>query len=274
MNDIAISVSTYKKPEALRNWLDSVRHFGRIVAVHVADDNDGEVQAIAEEYQRKHEMGAYPYPVSYSTGTNGGIAKNKNRGIKWFLNAPEASAAKYLVLSDDDIVFTPCILPGVIPLIGDAFVTAAEQTGLRHVTGYLGGSFGKVNDDGTVTFQAEPFFTQFPPKAETELLYFTFGGTQGILLFFDRELVDLLGYFHQFPGRYGFEHAEYSMRANRIEGRCPELYPILKNCQEYFHCQGIPNNYEARPQENAAEFEARRVDIYNGIMLSKKVAGV
>lgn len=274
MRDVCISVTTFRKLPALRGWLESLVNLDRVAVAHVADDNDGEAQPVAEEFQARYEAGTFPVPVVYSTGPNGGISKNKNRGLKFFLTAPEAAACPYLVLSDDDIVFTRCQLPGFIPDLTTALVTAAEQAGLKHVTGYLGGSFGRMNADGTVSFQAEPFFSQFPPKAEDSLLYYTLGGTQGILLFFHRGLVEQLGYFSQFPGRYGYEHADYSMRANRLEGRTPELYPILKNCPEYFHCQGIPNNYEAHPEENAKEFDKRRVEVYNGVGLSKGNSGV
>lgn len=271
MNDICLSVSTYKKNAALRGWLESVKDFGRVSVVHIADDNDGEAQAVAEEYHAKHWAGEYPFPVHYSTGPNSGIARNKNRGIKFFLEAPEARSCKYLVLSDDDIKFKRAEFGDAC--IGDLFVKASENAGLRHLTGFLGGSFGKHHEDGSVTFQAEPFFQQFLPLAEDEYVYQCLG-TQGVLLFFHRELVELLGYFSQFPGRYGYEHADYSMRANRIEGRNPELYPILKNCPNYFGCQGIPNEYEANPAENNAEYLKRKEAVYKGIELSKKNSGV
>lgn len=269
MGEICLAVTTYKKNNALRGWLDSTANFGNVAVIHVADDNDGEAQPIAEEYAAAHDRGEYPFPVFYSTGPNGGIAKNKNRSIKFFLTASEAAACKYLVLSDDDIKFKTSDFGE--KHIGDLFVKAAQNAGLKHITGYLGGDFGKLLEDGSVRY--EPFFQQFPPYAEDEYLLHCLG-TQGILLFFHRELVELLGYFDQFPGRYGFEHAVYSMRANRLEGRMPELYPILKNCPNYFGCQGIPNNYEANPNENNATYLQKRTEVYAGVGLSKNTAGV
>lgn len=273
-NDLAVGITTFKKPQALRGSLDSLHNFGRVGHIHVSDDNNFEVQDLVAEYQRKHELGEYFAPLAYSSGPNVGIAKAKNRGLKWFLSEADASL-KYWVMVDDDIEYTRDNTPGGIPCIGDALVTASARAGIRHVTGYLGGSFGQMLPDGTVNFSADPFFTQFPPRAEDSLLYYTWGGTQGVLLFFHRELVELLGYFDtDWKGRYGYEHAHFSMRANRIEGRAPELYPILKNSPAYFHCQGIANNYEAHPEENVAQFVKKQKAVYDGIMLSNRNAGV
>jgi len=271
VNDIALCVTTYKKPTALRGWLESVSNFGRVGVVNVCDDNDGETQEIAAEFQLKFEAGDYPCQVVYSTGLRGGIARNKNRGIKFFLEAPEAAHCKYLVLSDDDIVFTKSEWGELF--IGEYFVKSAEAAGLKHVTGYLGGAFGRVNADGSVVTQAEPFFTQFPPQSADENIQYTLGGTQGVLLFFHRELVEKLGYFRIFPGKYGYEHAEYSMRANRIEGRTQDLYPILRNCGNYFHCQNIGNNYWDDPKENDKEFQKAREEIFSGLYLQRKNPG-
>lgn len=271
IKDICLAVTTYKKLPALRGWLESVPNFGRVGIICICDDNNGEAQAVAEEYQSRYEAGTYPFPIAYATGENVGISRNKNRGIKFFLESPEAMDCKYLVMSDDDISFVESEFGE--RRIGDLLVKASENSGLKHITGYLGGNFGKINDDGTATLGSDPFFEQFVPAGEDEYLYHC-GGTQGILLFFHRELVELEGYFAMFKGRYGYEHCHYSMRANRLEGRTPELYPVLKNCPNYFHCQGIPNDYIANPAENAADFQKYRIDVYNGIGLSVRESGV
>lgn len=270
--DIAVAITTYKKLEALRGSLDSLENFGRVGYIHIADDNDFEARETAEQYQSQYEHGKFFAPLAYSSGPNMGIARNKNRGIKWFLTAPEAKEFNYLVLVDDDIAFTKSSFGEVY--LGDALVKAAEHSELQHITGYLGGSFGKVNPDGTVSYVDEPFFTQFPPKGEDEYLYYCMG-TQGILLFFTRALIEVMGYFDSdWNGRYGYEHAILSMRSNRLEGICPEMYPILKGCPNYFHCQSKPNDYVADPSQNAAQYQKKRIDVYNGVGLSKQNPGV
>jgi hypothetical protein len=268
---ICLAVSTYKKNAALTGWLESVPNFGQVSIIHIADDNDGEAKPVAEKFQEDFERGDYPYPIVYSTGPNKGIACNKNRSISFFLNAPEAASCKYLVMSDDDIHYMQSETGE--RFLGDLLIKASKESDTRHITGYLGGAFGKVNDDGSVTGLSDSFFTQFPPLAEDNYLVYC-KGTQGILLFFERELVTKLGYFARFPGKYGYEHANYSARAARLEGKCPDLFPVLKHCNKYFLCQGIPNNYEAKPQENTATYGKYQQLTYQGIDLACKSSGV
>jgi len=136
---------------------------------------------------------------------------------------------------------------------------AHYTTGISHFTGYLGNYEDPLSGN--------PFFSQFPPLMQDEFLYHCLG-SQGLFLFFERSVVQKIGYFNtNWRGKYGYEHADYSMRAGRIESRCPELYPILKHCNFYFKCQGIGNNYWDDPKENAKQYAERRQDAYTGIGL-------
>lgn len=262
---ICLCVTTYKKNEALRGWLQSIENFGSVSTVLIADDNNGEAQPITEEFQAAHERGEFPFQLHYATGPRSGIAKNKNRCIKFFL---EQTSDPYLVLSDDDITFKQAEWGE--PYIADLLIKATSTRGLKHCTGYLGGSFGKIAPDGSVSQIADPFFTQFVPLGETEYLYFC-RGSQGILLFFVRDLIERVGYMDSdFDGFYGMEHSAFSARCNRLDGRNPELFAILKASPNYFGCQGIPNQYLADPQTNAAQYVKKITETYAGIRLSRK----
>lgn len=254
MSKIAVAVTTYKKPEALRGWLDSCQAIGSLHSVAVCDDNDGETKEIVEEYKLR-----FPFPLHYLSGERQGIAGNKNRGIQWFLS--QTDAAPYLLLSDDDIKFSEAPVHTELEAgIGDRFIRAYFGTGLEHITGYLGNYADPLSGN--------PFFEQFPPIAEDDYLYHC-GGSQGLLLFFTRNIVEKVGYFSLWRGVYGYEHVDYSMRCGRMDGRCPELYPILKHCNQYFRCQGIGNNYSADPKDNEKQYFQKRVDAYVGVNLRK-----
>ncbi len=255
-----------KKLPAIQGWLSNVMNIGRIGAIHIADDNNGEAQAVVEAFEKTASV-----PVAYSTGENKGVAKNKNRGIKWFLESPEASKCKYLLLSDDDIIFHTSEIG--TKHIGDLLIKACENAQIQHVTGFLGGSFGKVNDDGTVSGMSDPFFTQFPAIGEDEYVIHC-AGSQGVVLFYYRELLDKVGYFGEFPGKYGYEHSEHSARCARMEGKAPGLFSVLKHSNRYFHCQNIPNDYVAKPNENSKAYERKLIDTMNGVNLKVRNPGV
>lgn len=263
---IAVSVSTYKKPEALKGNLQSILDSigPGVLAVNISDDNDGECEEIAKEFSPKFEEAGIT--LTYSTGENKGVAANKNRGIKFFLEDPVAQKCNYLILSDDDIKFTKARW-------GEEFFTtqllkATVECKMHHITGYLGHYKDPLTGNG--------FFKQFPPIMEDEYMLYC-GGSQGILLFFTREAVLQAGYFDIFPTRYGYEHALYSNRINRIYGFEPRMYPILKNCHRYFGCQNIANNYEVIVDEvkkNSAFYLKRLGQVIDGVGLTVTNSGV
>lgn len=275
---IALSVSTYKKPEALKGWLESVlANFGPVKAVNISDDNDGECEEIAHQYSSLFEEKGIK--LAYSTGPNKGVAVNKNRGIKFFIEDPTAQDCNYLVLSDDDIAFTRNKLTPMQHTIRGVFnfgeETLSEQlisvhkaSKSHHITGYLGNYRDPLSGN--------PFFEQFPPVMETEYLYFC-QGSQGILLSFTKEAILQTGFLDVFPTRYGYEHVLYTARINRIFGMEPSLFPILKNCHRYFGCQNIANNYQVVPAEldkNAKFYRKRLDEVYTGVNLVINNSGV
>jgi glycosyltransferase involved in cell wall biosynthesis len=265
VSKVAISVSTYLKNDALKGWLESTKELGNFLScINVSDDAEGNAEEVVKEFEKNSEI-----PITYCTGKNGGISVNKNRGIKWFLQSNEAKDCDYLILSDDDIVFTYSSYDNTYLL--DQIIKAHENSGMPQITGYLGGNFMQVLEDGIVKLDGDPFFKQFPPVAEDEMLYYC-KGSQGIFLSFTRQAIEYAEYFDVLSYRYGYEHALYSNRINRIFGYTPEVCPILKNCHRYFHCQNIPNNYGVDPEglaKNAKDYQKRLQEVYTGYSLKK-----
>lgn len=218
-----IAITTYKKNKALIEILASLLKNGYFTLNHeilIADDNNGEAREVFESFD------VDPKFKSYISGKNAGVAKNKNRCIYYFLNKTDAEG---IIMLDDDIEF---IREGLIP----EFWLASEKNNQAHINTFLGSYIHDPNSN-------QGFFGTFPVVAESDELYWT-QGCQGIGSFYTRELMQAIGYFEKFPYRYGFEHAEHSARALRIQGYCPELFPMLKRSPKYFKTQHVANNYE------------------------------
>lgn len=278
-NKVCICVSTYQKDVALSTLLESLvayeYHTGnRLVIV---DDHQGlpydlnrktnpnhplfkdnDLQEIkrpsavmvVEGFKVKHP----DVDISCVFGkARGGVAINKNRGIKYFLEHPEFDE---LLMLDDDIVMT-----------GPGLLEACRATGEPHMTGLLGGTEGAV-------FGADacPFFQSFPPKGETPTHWFC-TGSMGMMLWYKREAVEKAGYFNTMPDKYGAEHSLYSCRINALYGKYIDWFPILKGCEGFFISQSIPNNYIADYEKNMKFYNKIKPEIFKGINLHIKNPG-
>jgi len=248
----AIAISTYKKNGALRVLLNSMHEHMKdeLSYVHIADDANGEAKEVFEEFKDK-------FPLYYSSGNRLGIAQNKNRGIEFFLKKTDAT---HLILMDDDIEI---IAPGLY----DALINAKHP----HITGFLS-NYRDTVEGGVLN--SESFFKEFPPKGQTEDLVFC-GGAQGVLLFFERRVLEKVGYFDTFwKGKYGFEHSIFSNRINRVLGYYIDWFPIFKKSGKYFKDQGnFPNQYDAKPELdlNRPQWMEQKQVIFDGQSLINKV---
>lgn len=255
MKNTLIAISTFKKNPALVELLDSLNKHGymEVADILVTDDGEGEAK------------GSIPPGVLYTTGKNLGIAKNKNRAIKYFLENPQYN---YLLLLDDDIVFR-----------ASGLIEECIDTRLQHVTGYLGqweDGVGVVGADDRPQLSGNPFFVDFPRQGQTEdgKISFRFG-SQGGMLFFSRTILEKAGYFHIPPGKYGYEHSIHSNVINRVQGYCIDWFPILENSPKFFHDNGkYANAYEAKPQENNDWWINKKREIQKGINFINRSHGV
>lgn len=221
MKSRLITITTYKKPEAIRNIVKTLHEQGYTeqADIIIAEDEHN----VSKANSMLAELRPYGV-VAYRGGKNGGVWKNKNRCIDFFLSHEQY---KHLLMLDDDLTFKA---PGLF----DRLIEAGEKADQLHITTYLGGYKDYLSQDD--------FFVQFPPILEDENLYWC-GGSQGIGLYYTRELVKVIGYFKHFPYKYGYEHDEHSNRALRAQGFTPLLKPILIDSPLYFECASIPNNY-------------------------------
>lgn len=187
----------------------------------------------------------------------GGVAINKNRGIKYFLEHPEYSE---LLMLDDDIVMT-----------GPGLLEACRATGEPHMTGMLGQNSAQAASFGA---DACPFFDSFPKMGETPTHIYA-GGSMGCMLYFTRECIQRVGYMENLSkdGMYGFEHSIFSNRINALYGKYIDWFPILKGCDRFFVSQEIPNNYTADYSQNQKGWAKRKPEIFKGINLTIKNPG-
>lgn len=224
-----ICISTFKKPLALRGYLQNLSKNGyvfRDLGFVICDDDNGSSREVYEEFKP-----TFIGKLFYTTGPNSGISLNKNRGIKFFLEHPEYS---HLILSDDDLT----ILDKDFDL---RLIETLQKDNISHLTCYLGDYKDPLTKKG--------FFSQFPITARTKDTLFVEKGTQGIFSIYTRELIEKVMYFKKFPFFYGYEHAEHSARCQRVEGLAPELYPLFAKSPKYLACAGVPNEYSLSEED-------------------------
>lgn len=256
MNKTLIAISTYKKNGALQELLTSLidNDYPTTCDILICDDGSGEARELVKDYS----------PILYIESKNpGSIARNKNRGIKYFL---ENTQYEYLILLDDDLLVRS---PGL--------VEALIETEYPHITGYLGKYTEGVGieADERKQFSGNAFFDDFKPKGKTDKGVMFCPGAQGIMLFLTREIAEKAKYFHVPPGRYGYEHSIYSNVINKILGYQIDHFPIFIRTPVYLIGNyNYPNVYEAKPEENVKWWSKKKLDILLGIDYINNKPGV
>lgn len=256
---LLLGVSTFKKPEALRQTLLQAEQgfLGPLSGVHIADADNGSAEHIFHEFLSKD----LPFSLHYSSEKDSPIWNTKNISIEFFL---EQTSCPFLILSDDDNIFLTYSRPLGLPTINEAFLEAHVNTGKPHLLGYSDGY------KDPLTGQA--FFDKFPVIMSTPWTR-SCAGAQGHYMFYSRLAVQSAGYFNKFPGRYGGEHVEYSARINALSGVNPELFTYLENCHRYLRDGVIPNAYTVTDKEldkNMRFYYNRLAEIYSGKNLSTR----
>ena len=241
-----ISITTYKKCEALDNLLKSLVNTGYSeFPIVVCDDNaglvDSKVGKNCKEIVEKYSKDIKDLKLCYNEYTHSlGVALNKNRGIREFLKNPE----KYdsLLQLDDDILL---MQDGLV----DHLFKASEKCNISHINGYWTDfDQNRLSSSKLVGLTGNNWYKDFPIKAigydEDYNEYISFHqGTQGCCVWAKKDAVLGVGYFNKFPYRYGMEHSAWSARINRLEGLPPELFPVLLRSEKYIMGQNIGNDY-------------------------------
>ena len=177
-------------------------------------------------------------------GPRGGVSINKNRCIKYFL---EQSKAPYFLLLDDDLVFHQ---PGLI----EELIELSKECRLDHITGMWidpPSAERKLGIDGQ--YWEQSFKKHSVGDIKERITYHAtwdskMPGSHGNAGFFTRRIVEALGYYNIWS-TYGYEHAGYTSRAMRLQGRTPMWHPQHHHAWKYYHGQHIPNRYEGTTEE-------------------------
>ena len=257
-NDVLIGISTFRKNQALRELLKSAQDNGYLDAndILITDDEAPGALEVFQEFVHPNLL--------YIGGQNLGIAKNKNRSLRYFLHHPQY---KQVILLDDDLRFSR-----------NGLVEALKATELPHVTGYLGSWVEGLgpDPDERKQFSGNSFFDDFPIQGLSKNRdCFYIHGSQGIMMYMTREIVEKAQYFHIPPGKYGYEHSIYSNVINRCMGFHVDWFPVLIDTPKYIVGNfNHPNNYVADPQTNSKWWQEKKAQIQKGINFVNKVSGV
>lgn len=253
-------VSSYLKPNCLKEFLESAREHGYLDNNHVLitdDDPEHSAKPVWEEM-------VHPNLFYIGAKARAGISKNKNRGIQFFLKNPKYET---ISLYDDDLTF---VAPGLIE--------ACINTRLPHLTGYLGSYVEGLgpDPDERKQFSGNPFFTDFPRQASSEtgdVIYCS--GSQGIMMYMTKAMVEKAMYFHVPPGHYGYEHSIYSNVINKCQGLYIDSFPILYLTPKYLIGNfNYPNQYTAMPEQNSKWWMEKKEEVRRGINFINKVSQV
>lgn len=245
-----ISITTYLKNSALDAILASLIRYGYYEGntIIVCDDNclnKDNLGLTSLDIVKKYKNEA-KIVLAYGGSPGQGVARNKNRGIKFFLDNKKYDS---LLMCDDDIVFQAS---GLIEHL-------ASIDYEKHIT-FRWYDQGTNNSSTLLGLKGQGWDKDFPIKGkdkEGKINYFL--GCQGILLWFsERELVEKIGYVPVLKHAYGAEHSAYSSLAMLAQGRSPEMYPQLVNSHKWIMGQSIPNAYEIdmeKVRQNLAEHD-------------------
>jgi len=196
MNKILIAISTYQRHKtALKETIDFIRKYTKnFYDILICCDSP--------------ESFAYCHDLNYLCigGESKGIARNKNRGISYFLKHPEY---EYLFLLDDDCF---PIKKGW----DNWWINGYKSTGYHHFL------FAPLNHYGKIT--NEKIFENYSVK------YHELDG--GCFMFCTRKCIETVGGFHPKFKRYGGEHSEFTERIARAK-LIPAPKISLVGCEEW-----------------------------------------
>lgn len=273
------SVSTYLKSDALRAYLKSALEHGYDKNCHFNISDDGQAQryALTTENNPNHPLikagatsvemdsakevweefkGEFASGLSLCYGTSrGGISKNKNRGIRYFLE--KQKGAQFFCMSDDDIVY---VAPGLFEELEDVLKcnTSKEKMpfySLSHISLTWSDPTGTAESafEGGQNWNAarDGWFKSFPVESLGDRVEFR-RGAMGCQVFFTRQAIEDIMFMNFFNSAYGYEHSTYSGRSLlKTDRRSPVLLPSYDYSEKYIQGQAIPNAYGGTVEEAA-----------------------
>lgn len=230
-----ISISTYRKPDALRVLLQSLKdyRYSETCVIHVADDFNGQV--IEELGYSAKSVAQLEFGTEFSCGERGGVSRNKNRGIKFFLDYSEE--LPYILLLDDD---QQMVAPGLIEELADI----CEKDNINHVTGKWTEEGAKEIPQLTGQGWSQTFKPQGYGVGDRISWH---EGCHGNAQFYTRKCIKRIGYYPLMPKMYSYEHAIHSAMAMKVvDKRTPIWYPQHTRAHKFYVGQNIPNRYSMK----------------------------
>lgn len=250
-----LAITTFKKPQAADELIETlIKHNyhlnNRIILCDDSENREG--KEVFEKYRKECK-------ITYSAGTERqGIAVNKNRGLKYFFTKTHFDD---ILLLDDDLLFER---PG---LIEHCKFVCNEDIKLPFITG-MWVDFDFKKEETIKGSNGLGWFSSFPVKAATPFTTWH-EGSLGCMLYIQRSAAERVGYFNKLSYFYSHEHSLYYSRLLAAYGRCPELFPLLKNSGGwYYKGNKIPNNYDVDMQQvwevNGKEHAELLQQVYQG----------
>lgn len=212
---IGIGITTRNRPDILNISLDHFNYFKYkeyTYDIFVVDDNSN----IEESNKNKNICDKYGVFYKYNNNRLG-IAKSKNECIKFTLNYD------YVFLFDDDC-FPKC------HNWEDCYINLYEQTGIEHL------------------LWARPDIEEHLQLSGSKNNINIYSNCMGVLMFFTRNALNILGGLDPRFNLYGYEHAQLSRRAD-LAGLTNKLGPYVApyNCYDYIYSMDL--DYQWREEE-------------------------
>jgi GT2 family glycosyltransferase len=219
-------VSTYQSGLSQTNFTDILNEFvaSWMHTTHtshllIVDDGSNSTSHInyIKRIEDRHPLRVF----TILKDVNGGISKAKNSCIRYFLANEMYS---YLILADHDLVFKREDWL-------NAYIGAHLASNISQFCWWGGNS----------------------PKCHTEWNNFTLCSsavTNGAFIFLTREVINTVGGFHIFPGKYGHEHGEFCVRV--IKAGFAPYYADIVNSHDYIDLGSQESEFSASDKLKSA----------------------
>jgi len=262
MTKVGIAVSTYTNEKTDQSRYDiidkslaSLAHY----LTHAISLDCFAIIVVDGPIPEKHQNIIDKYSINklitvYHRKQNGGVARTKNTSIRLLLE----KGIDYGFLMDDDVLYKNMCF--------EKYIEAMSRTGLHHMLYCQMPELVHPKSGWEKRGYVEVLFNNYPVRKHK-------GRGVGCLLSFTPKLIDKIGYFKVMPGKYGFEHINFTYRAIH-QGIIPYATDIMNSDKYIDHIGFEPVGYQKfnkshsideklRNEENAKNKELWDKDLDN-----------
>lgn len=247
MSKIGIAISTYTREntdQARYDIIDKslsslVQYLGttklNIFTVIVVD---GLIPAKHHDIINRHtQNGEYSINV-YHREENGGVARTKNTSIRILME----QNIDYGFLMDDDVIYKRDCL--------ETYVNAMQKTNVSHMGFCQMSKIVHPEKEWSKMGYYQTCINDYPVMRHG-------GGGVGCLLSFTPSLVKAIGYFKVMPGKYGYEHINFTRRAIH-QGLIPFACDVVDSEKYIEHIGFEPVGYNKFNKIHSIDEEFRK----------------